>query len=382
MQLEKLLSAADPARKARIDDADSPLAAALYQRIVATSPSRGGGREATTAPRRADPGSAGGRRVPRRNALAATAAASAVVAAAIGSFALAGGLRGPQQMGIGGGNPSASPQSSASPGSSASPRSSASPHESFPVSLRLNQASTVLGTLAAAAAATTSATSLVPGPGKYLYVLDIELKGSPSVSCDSLIRQEWLASDSSGRQVGYSPGCTGKYARFTQSWPRGGNGIYFDYFAWKGLPTTPAAMEAAIVRRFEGGKANNAVTFLIATSVLNVAEPSAVRAAVFRMLATLPGLHYLGKVTDPLGRTGDAIGLVQEPDDLVAMFDRRTGQVLDALLVPYTNHLARRLPPFDFTEMYAETGIVGSVKATPPGTEKLLKDIPYRHWVS
>ncbi len=227
--------------------------------------------------------------------------------------------------------------------------------------------------------------SLVPGPGKYLYVLDIELKGAPpggglSMPCGSVIRQEWLASDSSGRQVINQPGCA-KETRIVQSWPRGGNGNDFDFFAWQGLPTQPAAMEDAIVKQFEGGKANNVVTFLLATSVLNIAAPPAVRAAVFRMLATLPDVRYLGKVTDPLGRTGDTIGVVQRSGDVVAMFDPKTSQVLDALLTPYVIHLPRRMPPSETPELYIETGIVGSIKATPPGTKKLLSEIPYRHWV-
>jgi hypothetical protein len=215
--------------------------------------------------------------------------------------------------------------------------------------------------------------------------LDIELKGAPagggtSMPCGSVIRQQWLASDNSGRQVINQPGCV-QQGRIVQSWGRGGNGINFDYFGWEGLPTTPAAMEAAIVERFEGGKANNAITFQLATTVLNVAAPPAVRAALFRMLATLPDVRYLGKVTDPLGRTGDTIALVKEPDDIVAMFDPKTSQVLDALLTPYGTHLPRRMPPWDTPELYVVTGTVGSIEATPPGTEKLLSEIPYRHWV-
>lgn len=378
MQLENLLSAADPARQAQIDEADSPRAAALYGRIVGTPPSLGGGGVRTSAPGRADIRAVARRRttgmVPRRSALAAVATA-VVVAAGLSLVTLVGGW-GPHDTLAGGGAPSTSP-----PRSSASPRPSASPSQ--PV--RLNQAGAVLDALAAVAAGRPP-TTLVPGPGKYLYVLDIELKGAPpgggmSMPCGSVIRQEWLAGDSSGRQVIDQPGCV-QQSRIVQSWPRGGNGINSDYFAWEGLPTEPTAMEAAIVKRFEGDHANNAITFLIATSVLNVAAPPAVRAAVFRMLATVPRVHYLGKVTDPLGRTGDTIALVQKPDDLVAMFDPKTGQVLDALLVPYTFRLARRLPPWAAPEMYVKIGIVGSVRATPPGTKKLLSEIPYRHWVS
>ena len=372
MQLENLLSTADPARQAQLEDADSRGAISLYWRIVGTPPSLGGGGVRTSAPGRAQfraPTRRPTRRLTRRRSALAAAAAAAVLAAAVSLVALAGGSRGPHNTLAGGGaKPSASPRPS--------------PSGSQPA--RLNQAGAVLDALATVAAGRPP-TSLVPGPGQYLYVLDIELKGAPpgggtSMPCGSVIRQAWLASDSSGRQVINQPGCA-QEKRIVQNWPPGGNGINFDYFAWEGLPTKPAAMEAAIVKRFEGGKPNDAITFLLATSVLNVAAPSAVRAAVFRMLATLPDVRYLGKVTDPLGRTGETIGLVTKPDDLVAMFDPKTSQVLDALLTPYTIHLPRRLPPWDTPELYVETGIVGSIKATPPGTKKLLRGIPYRRWV-
>jgi hypothetical protein len=377
VELENLLSAADPARRAQLDEADSPRAIALYSRIVSTPPSRGGGGVQTGASERAQFRAPAGRRTTRltrrRGALAAVAAA--VLAAAVSLVSMAGGSQAPRNSVADNGV-----KLSAPPRSVVSRRTSSS--SSQPV--RLNQAGAVLDALAAVAAGRPP-TSPVPGPGRYLYVLDIELKGAPpgggtSMPCGSVIRQQWLASDNSGRQVIDQPGCA-QESRIVQSWGRGGNGINFDYFGWEGLPTTPAAMEAAIVQRFEGGKANNAITFLLATTVLNVAAPPAVRAAMFRMLATLPDVRYLGKVTDPLGRTGDTIGLVKKPDDLAAVFDPKTSQVLDGLLTPYGFHLPRRMPPWDTPELYVEAGIVSSIKATPPGTKKLLSEIPYRHWV-
>lgn len=96
----------------------------------------------------------------------------------------------------------------------------------------------------------------------------------------------------------------------------------------------------------------------------------------------LPHVQYLGQVMDPLGRTGDTIGLVQQPDDLVAMFDPQTGQVLDGLNVPYGTDLTGTLPPWAAPTMYVKTAYAGSIKATPPGMKKLLSEIPYRHWIS
>ena len=388
MQLDEYLSAADPARHARLDDADSPHATALYQRIVGTPPAHGGGGVPTKAPRQAhlrtQSRGPAARMLPRLN-VTATIAVAAVVAVAVGLVAFAGASRAPHNaLADGGGKPSAPPSSPASLRHSSAPSRPA----------QLNQAGPVLDALAAVAAGRPH-NSLVPGPGQYLYVLDIELKGAPpgggtSMACGSVIRQEWLASDGSGRQVGDLPGCHGKISRFTQRWGTRGNGITFDYLAWQGLPTQPAAMKAAIVKRFEGGHANNGDTFLLATGVLNFTAPPAVRSALFRMLATLPGVHYLGKVTDPLGRTGDTIALIQHGTarrplaDLLVVFDPKTSQVLDES--PAFNggpiHLPKQMPPSLAPTMYVKAGIVASNKATPPGTRKLLSQIPYRHWVS
>lgn len=43
---------------------------------------------------------------------------------------------------------------------------------------------------------------------------------------------------------------------------------------------------------------------------------------------------------------------------------------------------AQAEPPWLAPFMYVKTGIAGSIRATPPGTKKLLSAIPYRRWVS
>jgi hypothetical protein len=371
MHLDNVLSAADPARRAEIGDPDSPSAAALYRRIVGTPPRQQGRGTPRRPPVRTHlrpySGRQSARRHPRLSVVAAVAIASVAVMA-VGLIVALGGSRAPTgALATGGVKPSATQRVA-------------------PSSLA-NQAGPVLDSLAAVAADST-ATPLVPGPGQYLYVLDVELKGAPpaggaAMACGSVIRQEWLASDGSGQQVGYSPGCGSNEDRFTQSWGTSGNGISFDYLAWQGLPTQAAAMEAAIVRRFEGGHANNAVTFLLATGVLNYTAPPAVRSALFRMLATMPGVHYLGKVTDPLGRSGDTIALIQPESDLVVIFDPKTSQVLDEAPTPTGGpiHLPRKMPPWLAPFMFVETGIVDSVTATPPGTSNVLSNLPYLRWV-
>jgi len=412
MQLDDLIRVADPARRARLEDADSLRATATYRRIVspgppARRPGASGTRRGITPGGRSpiSRGDSRGERFPRltarggfrgpgrgratriisRRSSLAAAGTAVIVAAGLSGIGLAGGFQQPRARLTVGGAALELPQSSASlqPSASQRPTPSHLPPGHAGLPIRLNQAGGVLDALAAVAAGGPAMLQHA-GHGKYLYVLDIELKGAPpgggtSMACGSVIRQEWLARDGSGRQVGLEPGCSTQKG-FTQSWSRIGNNINVNYFAWRGLPTKPARLEAAIVKRFEGGTANDAMTFLIATSILNIAAPPSMRSAVFRMLARLPNVQYLGKVTDPLGRTGDTIGLVREPDDLVAMFDPKTGQVLDGLLVPYGTDLSGTLPSWAAPTMYVKTAVVGSIKATPPGVKKLLREIPYRQW--
>jgi hypothetical protein len=384
MQLDKLLSAADPARKAHIDDPGSAQATELYQRIVGTSPSRGGGGVVTRAPRLTPPGSAARWRgmalAPRRRELAAVAAAAAVVAAALGSVALAGGLRQPR-------------------------------HTAVNVGANRGAA----GVLDARARVAASRPAWAPGPGKYLYVLTIDLplnsvvdlsgappRGARFPACGSQIVQEWQASTNlSGRVLGSSPRCVGQTRWAGQSWGRRGDGGFaagFDYIGWQGLPTKPAAMEAAIVKRYEEGhpsdfdkqgRASNEVTFWLATYLLNVAAPPAVRAAEFRMLAAIPGIRYLGRATDPLGRTGDVLILPQKKPssgyNIAVMVDPKTSQVLGFInwRAGRPIRVPPRISPWADNFMFSETGVVGSIGATPPGTQKLLSEaeIRYRHWV-
>jgi hypothetical protein len=62
-----------------------------------------------------------------------------------------------------------------------------------------------------------------------------------------------------------------------------------------------------------------------AASMLDYPVSTAVRAAAFRLLADLPGVHSLGQVTDPLGRRGVAVAVAYPGDELKVIFDPATG---------------------------------------------------------
>jgi hypothetical protein len=77
----------------------------------------------------------------------------------------------------------------------------------------------------------------------------------------------------------------------------------------RALPADPAKLEKLIVA---GGVAPGepVSAYLLETvpAIMEMPVTSAVRAALYRMLADLPGMESLGEVKDPAGQQGDAVG--------------------------------------------------------------------------
>lgn len=79
------------------------------------------------------------------------------------------------------------------------------------------------------------------------------------------------------------------------------------------LPTDPAALRGVLLSRFDGGGGDMPTDrdewlFTVATHVvIDLPVSNEVRAAAYRMLATLPGVRGLGAVQDMRGRPGQAI---------------------------------------------------------------------------
>ncbi|MFI9560285.1 CU044_5270 family protein [Nonomuraea endophytica] len=96
------------------------------------------------------------------------------------------------------------------------------------------------------------------------------------------------------------------------------------------LPTEPKQLENALLdltgnweayapkvtrqpmRALQGEKRVRALSDVAGTLLARAPAPPAVRAAAFRMLATLPGVKIEGTTTDPLGRTGVMVSLPLE----------------------------------------------------------------------
>ena len=227
----------------------------------------------------------------------------------------------------------------------------------------------------------------IPGPGQYLYLKDIEFKSAAGAGatgwareCSTVVGQEWMAGDGSGRQLGrYTSsyrGCRG----FRQTWPKGGvttsdNPLAWpkDLLGWESLPASPAAIDRAIVWHFEHGHARDTATFAYAAAFLQENAPPAIRAALYRAIELLPGVRNLGPMTDLLGRHGIGVGLVYGGTRQELIFNPVTSRALEAEIVAVGpkqagNNYQPAGTVLGYT-VYVAAGLVNSRTATLPVTK-------------
>jgi hypothetical protein len=346
MDIDTLVTDADPARHIDLGEAASPSAARLYQRIVALPPGRPGRALRRRAPARRFPGPAPGRAwlAPARRIRARTVIIS--LAAAVAAAALAVALL-----------PSAVPR----PGPAGAVRPGAA------------SVAAVLDAAAVTAARGADA-GQPPGPGQYLYVKEIEAKGLDSArgcAAPPMTVQAWVAADGSGRQIGRSLDRQCARLDFDMAYSKGGLPWWlFGAVQANTLPTSPAALQRAIVRRFEHGHSRPSATFVYAATFLNAGSPAALRAALYQVINSLPGVQDLGPVTDRLGRPGLGIGLVTTGTRDRLIFDPVTTAVLEQETVAVgppqpANNMVPAGTVLQYT-LYQREGVVSSVTATPP----------------
>jgi hypothetical protein len=315
MDLDMLVAGADPARHADLPGPDSAEAARLYRRITAPAPRR------------------------RRMRPPALAVAAGLVAAAATVALLLVTL------------PGSAGRGSAGRGS---------------VAAILDAAAVAAGHGAGA--------SQPPGPGQYLYVEDIEARGlsnEPTRACPEapMTARAWVAADGSGRQIGTFPArCAAE--DFDQSYAKGG--LPWDLYGVVQagtFPTRPKALERAIVRRFEHGHSRPSATFVYAATFLNAGSTAALRAALYRVIESLPGVQNLGPATDRLGRHGQAVGLVTGGTREVLIFDPASTVVLEAemVAVPPEQSGNNMLPAGTVLQytVYVREGVVNSDTPAP-----------------
>lgn len=143
---------------------------------------------------------------------------------------------------------------------------------------------------------------------------------------------------------------------------------------WK-LPTNPARLGALLRKRaIESGPPGPAEDFVQVGDLLRETDaPPALRAALFKVAASIPGVKILGRVTDRLGRTGVVVAYVDHPpagkyrgmyglDELI--FAPKTSALLDeqTVLVNTKTH-SRKVTSWT---AYIATGVVDSVTAVAP----------------
>jgi len=100
------------------------------------------------------------------------------------------------------------------------------------------------------------------------------------------------------------------------------------------LPTDPDPLESAL-RQVAGRQRDDQQVMDLAANLLTDANPPpALRAALFQVLANVPGIKLLGQVTDPIGRTGTGLLIPAGPANKELIFDESTSAVLATLDLP------------------------------------------------
>ncbi len=167
----------------------------------------------------------------------------------------------------------------------------------------------------------------VPGPGQYLYTASHSLTESDTVLpggvyCQVVFqeyRQNWIAADGEGlfreidgpahylshRQANACEAVPAQSAGESDTWAAPGC-LSIDPIPLGRLPRNPARLRARLLTgKVEGGPPGPAEAFTQVGDLLRETDaPPALRAALYRAAAGLPGVKSLGTVTDKLGRRG------------------------------------------------------------------------------
>ncbi|MGO9955181.1 MAG: CU044_5270 family protein [Solirubrobacteraceae bacterium] len=198
-----------------------------------------------------------------------------------------------------------------------------------------------------------SGPSLVTGPGQYLYVdsmsdyaaFAVGGRGKACISYATDHRQIWIGSDGSGllRETSgpstYTSPSDRAYCLSMTPPPTSAGGTSNLWFAaqcvelgptndMQSLSTNPRTLLREM-RRIDGGPPGPAEDFVHVGDFLRETDASpALRAALYRAAALIPGVHPLGLVRDHIGRLGLGVALVADHVRNELIFDRRTAALL------------------------------------------------------
>jgi hypothetical protein len=211
----------------------------------------------------------------------------------------------------------------------------------------------------AAHIALTLPASAPPGPGQYVYTKTSSVQTSLYVPghgladfsfTEPLTREAWIGPDGSGRTIETSGDVTFPTPQDRLAFEAAGTPdlksgdtsgdhtyppgeLYFVDLSK--LPADPGELKALLEeRRIEGGPKGDWETFAIVGDLLRETwAPPEVRAALYEVAANLPGVEWVGDVTDDTGRPGVAVAYTHGGirDELI--FDPHTAGLLGAISV-------------------------------------------------
>ncbi len=195
----------------------------------------------------------------------------------------------------------------------------------------------------------------IPGPGQYLYTASDGLTTSATAGANNEMcsvsqvehRRVWIATDGSGalndtraqsrftspadQATCAAMGITNPASQnssWTARFPAGG--LSFPANDWKSFSTDPATLLKQVHQR-DGGPDTPAEWFTNIADMMRESDvPPAIRAALYKAAALIPGVKLLGAQTDPTGQTGLGVGFPDAGGQIHAelIFDQGTGRLL------------------------------------------------------
>ena len=231
---------------------------------------------------------------------------------------------------------------------------------------------------------------LVPGPGQFLYTASHALTGSDTVLpggryCQARFtqyRENWIAANGegliretdgpaqyAGKQEAAACGAIPQVAGTSNSWAAA-HCMSIDPIPLAGLPRDPARLRARLLTgKVEGGPPGPAEAFTQVGDLLRETDaPPALRAALYRAAAGLPGVRSLGAVHDELGRSAVALAIDTHGVRHELLFALGTGLLQaerDVLVAPVRGTHATLGSTLDWSA-YAVPKVVDSLPAPSP----------------
>jgi hypothetical protein len=155
--------------------------------------------------------------------------------------------------------------------------------------------------------------------------------------------------------------------------------ILVSYAQLRQLPTDPTRLSAALDRiiaryhvrqHFPQQDIRTAIRFEMLRELAELPTSAALRAALYRVLATTPGIRLLGRTPDSIGRDGTAVAVDVEDAQLELILDPATGELLQTsrtLLHRDKAYFDGNQPPGLINRAtYLASGIVTSTRARVP----------------